>query len=244
MNKILLSSVALIATVAAASAADLPRRTAPAPVYAPPIMAFSWTGFYVGAQIGYAFGDVNGRLTDAVGGNANAYSYSPDGFIGGLHAGFNWQFGSIVTGLEGDVEYSGLSGRNGVFGVGAAVVGPNGGAPFYHTTDINWQASLRARLGVAFDRALIYVTGGAAFADTDHTIGSVGFPAFHTYSDTRWGWTLGGGLEYAFTNNWTARAEYRYTDFGRVSNLNAVQNSRDSNDLTTHTIRLGVSYKF
>lgn len=202
MKKLLLATAATLLIAAPAFAADLPARVgavAPAPVF----VTMNWTGFYVGAQVGYSWGtDRTTEFVTATGAATGfARGFSPDGFVGGLHAGYNYQMGSLVLGLEGDIEASGVSG-------GYRLANGNG-----TDTDRAWQGSLRARVGVAFDRALLYATGGVAFADIKHTYVS---PAVReSFSDVKMGWTVGAGLEYAFTNNLTARAEYRYTSFDR-----------------------------
>ena len=135
MRHLLLGSVAAFALVAgAAQAADLPRRAAPpAPIYVAPI--FTWTGFYVGAQIGGGWGRSE----------IGAISYNANGVVGGLHAGYNMQFGSIVAGVEGDIEATSLKGSTAFPGVLLKTRAP-------------WQGSVRARVGVAFDRFMPYIT--------------------------------------------------------------------------------------
>ncbi|MGH6853736.1 MAG: outer membrane protein, partial [Methylocella sp.] len=129
---------------------------------------------------------------------------TPSGVIGGAHVGYNLQYHQWVAGLEGTVDGSSLTGtRTSATGVTMS-------------TRTETQGSIRARIGVAFDRVLIYGTGGAAFAGFDDNY-SIGAPFFLSEQDskTRTGWTVGGGLEYAVTNNWSIGAEYRYSDFGR-----------------------------
>lgn len=153
-----------------------------------------------------------------------------------MHAGFNYQMGSIVLGLEGDIEASGIRGSYRV-----APENLNG-----TNSKVDWQGSIRGRLGVAMDRALLYVTGGVAFADFSHTYIEGTTPLSERFSNVKAGWTVGAGLEYAFTNNWTARAEYRYTDFGRFGYNSVVAfpgfTYRHSPD--NHAVRVGISYLF
>jgi len=251
MKKLLLSTTALVALTATASAADLPSRyAAPAPVIAA-APVFTWTGFYIGAQAGYAWGEnetslfFDGAAVD-IGGLGD---FDNDGFIGGVHAGYNVQFGSFVVGVEADLEAAGIDGDLTV--TDAAFPGYAAGV----SSDINFQGSLRARAGVAFDRALIYVTGGLAFANIEHTYSATlpagnvfGVPAgtySESFDDTEWGWTLGAGVEYAITNNLTARAEYRYTKFdGIEASTDLIPGGSAEQDLDFHTVRVGVSYKF
>jgi outer membrane immunogenic protein len=253
MKKLLLAGVAiagLVAGASAASAADLPVRSAPPP--APMIAAipiFTWTGFYVGAQVGYAWGDNN---NDNIPGGAfvatpagtlvpfdGGFGGDNDGFLAGVHAGYNYQFGSIVVGVEGDIE--GVFGGddndfNGVlfdrFGNLADVA--------FSANSLDWQGSIRGRVGFAFDRALIYATGGFAFGGVS---GGFSQGLLDNNDDTLTGWTLGAGVEYAITNNLTTRVEYRYTNFsGNDSVFNNI--NFGGGDLDFHTVRVGLSYKF
>jgi outer membrane immunogenic protein len=227
MKKVLLSSVAGLALAAQAFAADLPRRSAPAPALVP-VYSFTWSGFYIGGQLGYAWGTNRVSEPAVVGAAANA---SVNGFLGGGHVGANWQVNQLVFGVEGDIEYSGADGR------------VNVGAPFTAATgfgtDFNWQGSIRARFGFAADRALLYVTGGFAFANIDTLYLT---PGLTTLSSTKTGYAVGAGIEYAFTQNWTGRAEYRYSDFGRISNTVGGVNYR--NEVDQHAVRFGISYKW
>lgn len=227
MKKILLATVAAAALASVAGAADLPRRGAPAP-YAAPIYTFTWTGLYVGAHLGYGWGSDRIAEIGVPGAGANP---SLDGLLAGAYLGANWQMNQFVLGLEGDLEYSG--GR-GTVAVGAPFTVATG-----FTTDLNWQGSLRGRAGFAVDRALFYVTGGFAFADMDRTTFD---PAATRISSTKSGYTIGGGLEYAFTNNWLGRAEYRYSDFGRVTDL--VNGNNYRHNIDQHAVRFGLGYKW
>ena len=186
----------------------------------PPIPVFSWTGFYVGGQVGYGFGEdhLNNGLTH------------PHGVIGGGHIGYNFAgipgfglgTGGLVFGVEGDVD--GTDYRD---TVGTA------------TLKNNIQGSARGRLGFAVDRALFYATGGAAFAEFKTTYAA---PVFAAPSSTRVGYTVGGGVEYAITTQWSLRAEYRYSDFGSFTDtVGAVANRRRE---TMQRAQVGFSYKF
>jgi outer membrane immunogenic protein len=246
MKKILLSSVALIGLTAGAMAADLPsRRIAPAPVI-PAVPAFTWTGFYVGVQAGYTWGEDDNNIT-FLGVPFGGTSGDLDGFVGGAHAGFNYQFGSIVVGLEADIE--GVATDND----GVIFTGPGNGLLAGETLtadgEVDFQGSLRARFGFAFDRALIYATGGFAFVNfsSDFTFNNgAGTVLTQSFEDTEWGWTLGAGIEYAITNNFTARVEYRYTQLDGIDNNGAFNTLgfASSSEPEFHTIRAGVSYKF
>lgn len=232
-RKYLLSTAAVVALGGSAFAADLPSRNAP-PIYAPPPPpVFSWTGVYVGAQIGYEFGLANSALfpTGTSAGVAFANS-NPNGVVGGAHIGYNYQIASVVLGLEGDVNGASYRGST-ALGAGTLTT----------TNDID--GSIRGRLGVAFDRALIYSTGGVAFAPFRNQFALGGLVDDQT--STRLGWTVGGGIEYAITNNWSIRAEYRYTDYGHYSDVLATTTGGAlsvNKHETDNRIQAGFSYKF
>jgi outer membrane immunogenic protein len=217
-RQILLASVGAIAIAGSAFAADLPYR-APPPVYLPPAPVFTWTGIYLGGQIGYAWGRDDSDISTLD--PAEPFftiGTRPEGVIGGAHLGYNYQFpgwnwfssSGIVIGLEGSVDGASVSKTVSLFG-----------APFLADRDnADVQGSIRGRLGLAFGRILIYGTGGAAFAGVKNDY-AIGDPFFMTegISETRTGWTVGGGLEYLVNNNWSIGAEYRYSDFGRYDDF-------------------------
>jgi outer membrane immunogenic protein len=231
-RKFLLASVGAIAlTGSAAFAADLPSR-APPPVYLPPPPIFTWTGIYIGGQVGYAWGSGSNNFNEFDPFTGTAFSTTaggtPNGVIGGGHVGFNYQIpgwnwfssSGVVIGLEGTVDGTSLSNT-------AVASLPFFGGRFNvnANTTANVQGSIRGRLGVAWDRALIYATGGVAFGGFNTNFNVNGnaadgtpFFASNSFSNTRVGWTVGGGIDYAVTNNWSIFAEYRFTDFGSISN--------------------------
>jgi outer membrane immunogenic protein len=248
MKKFLLSSVAFLGLATGAMAADLPSRTmAPMAPMISAVPVFTWTGFYIGAQVGYAWGDDENNFPA----NAlvfNGVTYEPfdsgfggdnDSFLAGVHAGYNYQFGSIVVGIEGDVE--GLFGDDEDEFDNIVYSAPGVPATFaFSGNTLDWQGSIRARVGFAFDRAMIYATGGFAFGGVS---GGFSSALIDNGDDTITGWTLGAGVEYAFTNNLTTRLEYRYTSFeGDDSVFNGVSFGGD--ELDFHAIRVGLSYKF
>ncbi|UVF20789.1 porin family protein [Microvirga terrae] len=211
MKKILLASVALFGFAGAASAADLPVRSAPpAPIVAA-VPVFTWTGFYVGVNAGYGW-NTNDSIT--VGGVR--FDLDDDGgFVGGAQAGYNYQIGSFVVGLEGDIQYADFGGDD-------RFDFNNDGILDGDFNNSDWFGTVRARAGVAFDRALIYATGGFAFAD-DAT-----------------GWTVGGGLEYAFTNNLSAKIEGLYVNLDQDNN--SIFNI--DNDAEFGVVRAGLNFRF
>ena len=214
MKKFLLA--ALLAGVAtSALAADLPTRKAPPapmPAYVPP--TFTWTGFYVGVNGGYGFGNLT---------SSNLGSPS-GGLIGGT-AGYNYQIGQFVAGVEGDLDWTDMT-KSGANAIAA------------YKTDINTLATARARAGVALDRALLYVTGGYAGAEMKATYAGIG-----SQSDWRNGGVIGAGLEYAFTNNISAKAEYLYAPFYSKTYFGGTAGYEKSG-LDMSLIRAGLNYKF
>ena len=162
-----------------------------------------------------------------------AYGYDTEGFVGGGHLGYNIQSGTLVYGIETDLEFADIDGAGlGSFG------------NLTHDTQVNWLGSLRGRLGFAMDRTLVYATGGLAYGDVEITKGFPGGGNFASTGETRYGWTLGAGLEHAFSSSMTMRLEYRYTDLGSDSFTSIPLNSIDDSDVTLHTVRAGVSVKF
>jgi len=216
LRKILMSTVVILGAMGTASAADLPNTKAPPAFVPPPPPVFTWTGVYIGGQIGYQWG-----TDSAVGPRGIGASYSASGVTGGAHVGYNYQMGQFVAGIEGDVNGSSYNGTTALGAIG---------------TRENVDGSVRGRVGVAWDRALIYATGGAAFGGIDNT-----YPGL-TISHTRVGWTVGGGIEYAIDNNWSVRAEYRYTDYGTYADFPF--GLPITHDETDNRVQVGFSYKF
>ncbi len=243
-NKILLSTVALGALAGTAFAADLPSRRRP-PVYiAPPALpVFTWTGLYVGGQVGYEFGHSNALASSRTGLGLAAAGVSPNGVVGGAHVGYNFSTQSLGFGNFGN--FGGFGGGGLVLGVEGDVDGSNYKSNYLigaigDASRQNIQGSVRGRLGVAFDRVLVYGTGGVAFGDLSNTYAFNGLNA--SLSHTRVGYTVGGGVEYAISNNWSLRGEYRYTDFGSFSDSIGGVNVRHHE--TDNRVQGGFSYKF
>lgn len=220
-----------LALVALAFAASTPAFADESPAPGAP---YDWTGFYAGAQVGYGWGRDRIHDESLVSGISD-YSdrFGIEGVTGGLHAGYNYQFAPWVIGLEGDIEL-------------ADVDGDNPGWPFGDNTTakIRSQGSVRARVGFLYDRALLYATGGLAVADIKTRYFDA--PNVDGDSSVEAGWTAGGGIEYALMQNWTARVEYRYAEFGRstVKTTTTDPNWEEHNDLSEHAVRVGVSYLF
>lgn len=236
MRNILLSAVALTALTGVALAADLPS-TKEAPAYIPPPPVFTWTGFYIGADIGGGFSSTNLHSNWT---GWNSHSLDTSGFMGGGYVGYNYQMTpNFVIGVEGD--FQGLTGSS------------NWGwttnrTAFTFKTQQDWLAAINGRLGYAMDRFLIYAIGGAAWGQGSANLcgGVVGGPVTCVGSKNAdlFGFDIGGGVEYAFTPNWLARVEYRYYGFDNY-NMTAWGNYtpvRVQSDVST--IRVGLAYKF
>ena len=219
-KKLLLGVTALALGGAPAIAADMPARV-PVAKSPPPVAAlFDWSGFYWGVAGGYGWGDSSHAEP---GGLANG-SFDANGWLLGGTAGYNWQAGHAVFGLEGDWSWANLE------GTGASAGGPI-------TTELSWLATARARAGYAVDNYLFYVTGGAAWGKVEAA--NIGFAGG---SDTRLGWTVGGGVETMLAQNWSAKLEYLYVDLGDKNTYTAAGPVNVA--LTSHIVRLGLNYRF
>jgi outer membrane immunogenic protein len=252
MKKIYLAAAGLLAMTAAASAADFPIKAAmaPAPVY-------SWTGFYIGGNVGggsssVAFGDPcfycsSGTVTK--------------GFItGGAQAGYNYQFGNGLVGVEFDVNGNNINNK--------FVMGPGFDPAINVALKADLSGTIRARGGLVLNNALLYVTGGAAWADVTQSgvefhnrtnLANFGTPTGTTAngsSTTVWGAVIGAGVEYALSSNWTVGGEYLHTMYQHTSanivkadGTNACVNNPPStcvitSQLTTDVARIRFNYKF
>jgi outer membrane immunogenic protein len=218
-RSLLLASVALCTGASTAFASDLPTTKGPPP---PPVAApYSWTGFNVGLQGGYGWGVENDDLSTAdflgvIGLFADHFSAA--GPIGGAHVGYDQQLGSLVLGVRSELDASGLHGST----VASSTVCSEGctvtdASLAFHNT---WQAFLLGRGGVAFDRLLVYVTGGVAFGDDREsaTITQTGSSTgVWTGSQTKTlvGGAIGLGADYALDQHWRIGAEWRYVSFGK-----------------------------
>ena len=217
-----LASALLLAFAAAAPAraADL----SVAPIYkappAVPVPAYNWSGFYLGVNGGGAWGTSNWSAV------SNSFNLS-GGQVGGT-AGMNWQTGRAVFGLEGDVDWSGVR------GTAAPALCPG------CATNNDWLATVRGRAGYAFDRFMPFVTGGLAVGDIRATA-----PGAAGGSQTNAGWTVGGGLEFALTNNLTAKAEYLHVDLGNMNcGFSCGVASGNSVSVREDIVRGGINYRF
>jgi len=210
-----------VAAMAAPSfAADLPRPSYKAPVYAPAY--YNWTGFYAGINAGYGFGKSDWSGAGGTG------STKPKGALAGITLGYNLQTGSWVWGLEADVDYSWMKGSDSA-GTGAC-------AGSGCESKLTWFGTGRGRLGYAgWDRWLPYVTGGVAYGNVKATPAVGG-----DFNKAKVGWAVGAGVEYALLANWTTKLEYLYADLGTISG------GTPGNDVTfkTHLVKAGLNYRF
>jgi outer membrane immunogenic protein len=238
MRTFLLAAVAAFALSSPGLAADLP-------VKAPVAKLFTWTGCYVGGQVGYKSASSDPtwqnegtptfpdglRITDTL---------HPNGAIGGLTVGCNYQFApNWVAGIEGDYSWADLHSD-------ANLLPPGNPSHTFEVKEHSF-ATARARLGYAADHWLLFVSGGAAWARVEAIDTSIpsGGTLYESVTQTYTGWTVGGGLEYALTNNWLVKAEYLYADLGtkRSSLVNSLGAEADVS-LKQHVVRAGVNYKF
>lgn len=210
MKKAVYISAIAVASIlsAPAFAADVTMYEAPpAAAVAPMMVQYDWSGGYVGIHGGGGWTHMRTPVA----------TYDLNGWLLGGHAGFNLQNGNFVYGAEGDIGY-----RWNRTTIVPGVVARN-----------EWEGSIRARLGYAWDRTMLYGTGGVAFTHLRVSTPAGASSASYT------GWTVGAGIEHAIQDNWTVRAEYRYTDFGsRTFPGPTPVRLRD------HSVRVGVSYKF
>jgi outer membrane immunogenic protein len=266
MKSIFAVALASVLAGGSASAADLAAR----PYTKAPVMAsvYNWTGFYVGANVGYGWGRSDtGTGLDPTSSwaletpafrtefaNISNQRLNPAGVLGGAQAGYNWQAGAWVFGIEADINASDLGKRS-------IVTAPNPPTvrTFNESIRNDWFATVRPRVGYAIDTTLLYVTGGLAVGDVKGSwdlSSTNGYTKTGSSSETRVGWTAGAGVEHAFTPNWTVKLEYLYTDLGSINYTSAYVAGSTfappgfnyvehiSQDLTFHTVRVGVNYRW
>ena len=252
----LLSGILSLGAAGAASAADMAVKALP-----PPAPIFTWTGFYIGGNAGYGWGneDVGLRPTPNAASLAffagtfptfipNSVSPRPSGAIAGGQAGYNWQSGRFVLGVEGDIQWADVKGT---FNTSVPPF------PIQTTTSqkLEWFGTGRGRLGfTAVDTLLLYVTAGVAFGSVNHfftATNNIGSVNTTNVTDTYAGWTAGVGFEWAFAPQWSVKAEYLYIDLGRHtfstigSGTTPVGASLDSSFGDKFQIaRVGVNYRF
>jgi outer membrane immunogenic protein len=239
MKRILITTVSLgvLGLMSPALAADLPLYSK-APAIATP--TYDWSGFYVGVFGGGGFGNHN--LNNALG-PANfanfTVNYESRGGLAGGEAGYNWQSGNIVLGVEGDGFWSGIKGSDvSQFSAGTLPIGSS------DATNLRSGATVRARGGIAVDRLLLFFTGGWAYGNFLHT-NTDPFLGTDQFSTHRSGLAAGGGIAYALTDNLIGKFEYRYYDFGRYERLNPLNGQLPYTvDNTYSVVTVGLDFKF
>lgn len=237
-SAIALALAATLAGVTQVLAADLRLPSAPAPQRQVAATTFpSWAGPYIGAQAEY----LSGRSETSFPGTGEFHFADPNGFSGGLSAGYSMQWGRFVGGLEGDLNF-----------VGAKATIDTAFAPDPSITQlqstIDWNSHWRARVGYAFDRTLIFAAGGLAIAGVENRAFDNGVGAVAAWRDTRIGWTLGGGVEYRVVPQASVRLEYLYDNYGTrtlaAQTVGATTFPSRESKLDSHTLRAGVHWHF
>jgi outer membrane immunogenic protein len=253
MKRVYLAGAALTAIMAAAGsaiAADMPLK---APVMAP--AAYDWSGMYIGGVVGGGWettDTTSGFGPVFAGGAPSLITTSSSGFIGGIEGGSNYQIGKLVIGWEADWLWGGINGTS------STAFGPVG-APATALIAINtpWTGTATSRVGIAHDRWLVYGKAGVAYEHTNFTgtASSAAFPGLlsSTGADTRTGWTVGTGVEWAVWDAWSIKAEYDYMDFGnRALQLNGTAFAPPGvpvalsplNEQRISEFKFGVNWKF
>jgi outer membrane immunogenic protein len=226
---------------------------------------FGWSGFYVGGNAGYAWGDADFSINPtgnwltlpdptfptqraSIEATTNG-TLEPEGFAGGVQVGYNEQRGTWLLGIEADID--GIDADASRTGGHIATTGID---TFSQRAELSWMATLRGRLGFVMGRSLIYATGGVAFADWEVDMYMAGGPnpdeAFFSNSSVRTGGVVGGGFEYALDNHWSLKGEYLYADFGSVSGTSEFSKTgvgftqEHDVDLTAQVARGGINYRF
>jgi outer membrane immunogenic protein len=227
MKKLALTAIAVLAATAA-SAADM-RMPVKAPPPAPAPLIYSWSGLYIGGHVGGAKAE---RCLSIVEFNTEVCR-DRTGWLGGGQVGYNFQTGAFVFGVEFSGSFAGLNGNSRTF--------PNFPNAWFHS-DGKSLLLLTGRVGFAADRALFYITGGGAWSRNEVTLYYNGSSASRDVD--RQGWTIGGGIEYAFTQNWSFAGQYNFVDLGgRDVTFNLLNlHGHTSNELHVFTARL--NYRF
>jgi outer membrane immunogenic protein len=256
-----------VTAVTSVFAADMPTKAPKAPLVIP----YSWTGFYVGANVGYTWGPWDASASQVIFDPSTVHDPKVNGWLGGLQAGYNWQRDRWVLGVEGDIQITGAKDTDNwstpglpapppppptapIAPLADFLPGPPGGgtASFTNEWKFPWFGTFRGRVGfLPAERWLIYATGGLAFGQSKYemTFAQPGAGRFYALSDkeTRVGWTAGAGVENAFWQNWSAKLEYLYVDLGTHS-IDTVDVDRVpfhvEHKVRNHILRLGVNYKF
>jgi outer membrane immunogenic protein len=262
----LLAAIVSLGLTQGGRAADMSVQ-AMSPFYMPPVSAMpDWSGLYIGFNGGYGFGSssVSANFFGPIVAAGEPLGFStagnPAGAVFGGQVGYNWQWASLVFGVEGDFDAATLTASgNSVTNSIAAAGAPVG---FQASSSINWLASVRARLGYTWGPGLVYLTGGGAWVNTDiKTLTCDTGATFQActqgnFTGTQSGWTLGAGFEWMIAPNWLARTEYLYYSLGSRTNASAFTIGPGgaglggsgvavtANTLNINVIRAGLEYKF
>ncbi len=246
MKRMLIAGVFALAAAGQALAADMPvpfPSPQPPASYYPAAAPFNWGGFYVGANGGYGFGTSSwsaAAITTVPTSPAVATGpFNLRGALAGGTLGLNLQANAFVFGVEADGDWTNLNGSSSY--CSSIAIGATAGATC--ETKSAFFGTLRARLGYAFGRVLVYGTGGLADGKVQ-----AGFNPPATFdSAINFGWTAGAGVEFAFADNWTAKVEYLYADLGNMTCSTAANCGTSvpvSVSLTENIVRAGINYKF
>lgn len=244
MKRMLLAgALSLFAATPAAFAADLPAGPpAQAPAAYVPVVApvYNWSGIYIGINGGYGFGSTDWSPSGFTGPG----TFNTNGGLVGGTAGFNFQSGSVVYGIEGDWDWAGIKGTSS--NTTSTINGCPGALPCSFETSSNWLSTVRGRVGYAFDRVLIYATGGGAAGDVKATFTNPNTPFTGTTNSTEWGWTAGGGVEAAVTDNVTVKVEYLFVDLqdGNCSSTVCAAVPSVPVSFDASIVRAGLNFKF
>jgi outer membrane immunogenic protein len=227
---VLVAIAASVGATHAASAADIPAK---APITKSPaaVVAYNWSGFYVGGNVGAAW---QRSCWTFLTGPVDEGCHSGTDVVAGGQLGVNWQTGNWVFGLEASGNWANLKASS-----------VSAGFPtFTNETRTNAIGLFTGRVGMAWSNALAYVKGGAALTNNEYTAFLTATPSPTSITDTRWGWTVGGGLEYGFAPNWSAAVEYNYIDTGAKDEGIAGTDVFDRITQRIHMATLRVNYRF
>ena len=234
--------------VGAASAADLPARMVTKAPPPPPPM-YNWTGFYLGLNVGGSWGRQDVSLVTA--GGALTNSNNVNGVIGGAQIGYNWQGPNSpwVFGLEADIQGSGQRATGSFFIPGGGVLLVIPPTSVAYEDKLDWFGTARGRIGYAMGdgRFLPYITGGLAYGENkvSGNASLLGVPTTFSATKTNVGWTVGAGVEWAFWDRWSAKAEYLYIDLGNGPTIAlSPVFTLTTNHLTDNIGRVGVNMRF
>lgn len=233
MKSTLLALTALLSLSTASFAADAVAYE-PAPVAEATPVAFTWNGFYAGAFGGLTAGDYEFEAGPTGGASVLDLDVSGNGAFAGGQVGYDWQFNQFVIGAVADIAWA-----NHEADISANLAGVTASA----SSELNYLGTVRARVGyAAFERALIYAHGGYAYGETEQNISVDGVSVFDN-SKRKDGWVVGGGLEFAVTDNLSVQTEYSYVDLGQDTIFSDF-GADVSEDLKFHAIKAAVNFRF